>query len=540
MCNFLYYKRRISLSSALYFGKTNYFQRFRFIHFMFTLARYILRLHIGPFFFGLSVITLIFLLNLMFREIGRILSKGLEFTIVVEFFVLNMAWIIALAVPMAVLMASLMAFGRLSADNEITAMKACGINIYHIIAPVVLTSIVLALFLIWFNNSVLPEFNHRLRLLYGDISRKRPTIALEPGVYFDEIRGYGILVNELQEKGEVSYVKGVFVEDNSTEGVNKIITAQHGEITIKRHSGTLVLTLFDGELHQLDLNQMQHYRRVKFPKHRLAIEVPGLELTRSQSEYRGDREKSAQMMRNDVAKNDQSIAERRREIAKVLDNFFIQYLPKTMWPDTILSKPALQMPDKSDTGFYASAEGSAPNLSILHSAIQRRWQANLPGQSTGASPASAEMIKNELAQIVSQINRETEVIKAFNRSNYVLKVEIHKKYSIPFACLVFVLIGAPLGIMARSGGLAVGGGLSIGFFLLYYASLIGGEELADRQYITPFLAMWLANIVVGMGGIYLVIRSVYETTIIRWQALGQQLVNWLKSFRTKPARTNEG
>lgn len=506
---------------------------------MFTLARYILRLHVGPFLFGLAVITLVFLLNLMFREIGRILSKGLEFTVVVEFFVLNMAWIIALAVPMAVLMATLMTFGRLSADNEITAMKACGINIYRIIAPVILTSIGLALFLIWFNNFVLPEFNHRLRLLYGDISRKRPTIALEPGVYFNEIRGYGILVQELQEKGDVSYVKGVFVEDNSIESVNKIITANHGEITINKQSGTLVLTLFDGELHQLDLSQMEHYRRVKFPKHRMAIEVPGLELTRSQSEYRGDREKSAQMMRADVAKNQQAIAERRQEITRVLNSFLSQYLPNTVWPGAILSSDPLLSGEKNQGGQISQRRSKPPEPRDVQSMMPGRSSSNRFRQSTSPGLSSTEAIKTDLGQIISHINRETEVIKAFNRSNYVLKVEIHKKYSIPFACLVFVLIGAPLGIMARSGGLAVGGGLSIGFFLLYYASLIGGEELADRQIITPFLAMWLANIVVGIGGIYLVIRSVYETTIIRWQAIGQHIAALFSFFKNNSLKPKE-
>ena len=94
----------------------------------------------------------------------------------------------------------------------------------------------------------------------------------------------------------------------------------------------------------------------------------------------------------------------------------------------------------------------------------------------------------------------------------ILMVEVHKKYSIPAACLVFVLIWAPLGILARRGGMAVGGGMSLFFFLLYWTLLIGGEELADRQIITPFLAMWSANILVGAAGLYLVIRSATETT----------------------------
>ena len=113
------------------------------------------------------------------------------------------------------------------------------------------------------------------------------------------------------------------------------------------------------------------------------------------------------------------------------------------------------------------------------------------------------------------------MIESLERSNYVLMVEVHKKYSIPVACIVFILVGAPLGIMSRKGSLAVAAGISFGFFLLYWVSLIGGEELADNEMITPFMAMWFANFIVGAGGIYLIIHSIHEATFINWIAMSQ-------------------
>ena len=197
---------------------------------MFILWRYIVREHIGPFFFGLSVIVLIFLLNLVFRELGQILSRGLEVGVIIEFFYLNLAWIFALAIPMAVLMAALMAFGRLSADSEIIALKASGVNMYHLIAPVLFVALLLDIFLVWFNNSILPEFNHRARLLASDIARKRPTLTLEPGVLYQEIKNFNLMVHEVKEKGDTSYVKNVFVEDDSDPKLNKVILADHGKV----------------------------------------------------------------------------------------------------------------------------------------------------------------------------------------------------------------------------------------------------------------------------------------------------------------------
>jgi lipopolysaccharide export system permease protein len=98
-------------------------------------------------------------------------------------------------------------------------------------------------------------------------------------------------------------------------------------------------------------------------------------------------------------------------------------------------------------------------------------------------------------------------------------VEIYKKYSIPFACIVFVLIGAPLGIMARRGTFGVAASLSLGFFLLYWACLIGGEKFADRGYTDPWLGMWIANIIIGLMGIYLTFRTARESLTIDWSSL---------------------
>jgi len=475
---------------------------------MFILWRYILREHVGPFWFGFCVIILVFLLNLVFRELGHILSRGLEFTVVLEFFYLNMAWIIALAVPMAVLMASLMAFGRLSADSEIVAIKASGINIYRLIAPVLIVSGLLALFLVWFNNAVLPEFNHRARLLASDIARKRPTLNLEPGVLYQEIKNYDLMVHEVKEEGDTSYVKNVFIEDNSDPKLNKVIVADHGKVFFNQKSGMLVLILYDGEMHQLDMETMEHYRRISFPKQVMSISVPDMVLRRSDSEYRGDREKSAQTMMKEVRKNRANIEDRYERIRNLIKKQAQKYLPQA-------NEIEVQRRTSSETKPLPRPTVSRPKTSPL----RKRYQ-----------PKTAfELALNTHQRLLQQLRSEENVIKQLRRSNYILLVEIHKKYSIPVACLVFVLVGAPLGIMARKGGLAVGGSISLGFFLLYWVFLIAGEELADNQYITPFMAMWLANIVVGAAGIFLVIRSVRETTFIPWERMS----NFFSTFFTK-------
>lgn len=508
----------------------------------YILQRYVLREHLGPFFFGFSVITLIFLLNLLFRELSRILSKGLAWNIVLEFFALNMAWIVALAVPMAVLMAALMAFGRLSADNELTAMKAGGVSLYRIIAPVLLAAVFVALGMIWFNNAVLPEFNHRARLLGGDIARKKPGVSIEPGVWYDRIPNYGLLVQKIEDSlktngveasnAGVTIAHNLLIVDQSEAEHSRNISAQRGYIELNPHLGALVLTLFDGEVQEIDIRKPEEFRRIAFPKHVLSIAVDDMFLRRSESEYRGDREKSAQQMRQEVKGTQEQMATSLnqlneyagRDLYRAFGTSFAVAGP--MFDSLLVGTPVFPLAVNQQTdpdGFDRWRSGAPGNA-----APTARFEASRPMPTgTGAAARqkadsttgsfeqkSAQQKQQRLANLLSHerqllytIDNQLSLIRSFERSANSLLVEIHKKYSIPVACLVFVVIGAPLGFMARRGGIATGGGLSLGFFLLYWTFLIGGEDLADRQIISPFLAMWAANFVVGAAGLYLLWRA---------------------------------
>lgn len=451
---------------------------------MFILWRYILKEHIGPFLFGLSIITLVFLLNIVFRELGRILSRGLGAQIIAEFFFLNMAWILALAVPMAVLIATLMAFGRLSGDGEITAMKAGGVSILNIMTPVFLASVVLAIFLIWFNNNVLPDANYRTKLLASDIFRKRPTLNIEPGVMYNDIEDYSIIVQDLEARGDTSYVRNISIEDNSDPNTSTFIRAKRGKIFLEQSSGMLYLILFEGYMHELDLEEMKQYNMVSFPRQIVSISVPDMVMTRTEEGYRGDREKSSEMMLAEVKTNLVDIDERNARAGELISGYFSKYLPEKTREDS--SQTALM----DDFGFAG-----------------------------GKKMYQAERIRSDNIRLKNQVKSELSSLKALDKENWRLLVEVHKKYSIPVACIVFVLVGAPLGIMARRGSMAVAGGIGFAFFLLYWSSLIGGEELADNQFITPFWAMWSANIICGAGGVYLIFHSIHEATFIHWDRL---------------------
>ncbi len=502
----------------------------------FILSRYIIRQHIGPFFFAFFTITLLFLLNMLFRELSRILSKGLPWNVVLEFFILNMAWMIALSVPMAVLTATLMAFGRMAADNEIAAMEANGVSIFAIIAPVAVASALLAAGLVWFNNNVLPDFNHRTRLLASDIARKRPTINIEPGVWYDDIPNYGLLVQELEDSANVTKARNLLINDYNSPTLSRVISARRGTIGMDASHAALVLTLHDGEMQEIDMQKPNEFRRVTFPKHVISVVVDDMFLNRSASEYRGDREKSAQQMREDVANHEKEIAQVRARINTALsvnlpaglnmllglprDSALVPTVPVLKPPRTSAgARPKSQSPPRAREQYAPALDLAAPP----------------PLNGAPVSPLAEKLQLHR--QLLNQVEREASLLEGFETKSKGLMVEIEKKYSIPVACLVFVLIGAPLGVMSRRGGLATGGGISLVFFLMYWTFLVGGEDLADRRIIPPFVAMWSANLVVGTAGLFFLWRAAHDQTGMSLAGLLQKL---RRLFASSPTIQKKG
>ncbi|MCK5147822.1 LptF/LptG family permease [bacterium] len=443
------------------------------------LSKYILKEHIGPFVFSLLTIIFIFLINTIFRDLGKLLNKGVSIGIILQFFALNLAWIVALAVPMSVLIATLMAFGRFSSDHELTALKASGLHFYRLVTPVILAALLLTVGMERFNNLVLPEVNHLYSNLSKDIRSKNPTIILEPQV-FNDIESHSLWANEIDTERNV--LKSIIINDYSDKNALKTILADSGKVVYSEADECMILTLFNGEMHEADIKEPANYRRGSFKKMMHYIRVGNVNLKRRDRKRRGLREKNSAMMNEDLKHKNESIAEHSERICTIAQNDWQSLLPAGIW-------------SASNDSAYTLSRVAHP---IVHA---RRMQ--------------------------SQIKSQLSVIKSNKKSISSLKVEIHKKYAIPVACLVFVLIGAPLGFMARQSGVAAGGVLSLIFFLIYWFFLIGGEALADRMLLHPILSMWLANIVVGGGGVYLMVRSVREASFIDWE----RIASFFNKFR---------
>ena len=435
------------------------------------ISRYFIREMVLPFFFSLLMITFLLFINFLLRAVDRFLGKGLDVIIILEYLFLNLAWIIALAVPMAVLLSTLMTFGRLSEDNEINAMRASGVGFISIIRAPLIFGITIALLLIFFNNFILPDMNFRARLLSGDIYRKRPGMNIEPGIFLDNLPDYSMIVGG--KKGEIMSDVRIF-----SKGKQEAQTSIHAKTgTLSTLADAFLLTLFDGEIHELESKDFTNYRRIIFETHKIIIPADDILLNRRDSSNRTDREMTVPMILNKVKGYENKI----RVVNTRLKGAFYRTLGDSILPVSIedgqVIVTAAQDSIRSDTTF---------SKGHLHK--KERQLRSLERQ-----------VKNEFGLITSYLK---------GRNKYA--VEAHKKFSIPFACILFVLLGAPLGVMAKQGGFAVSTSLSFGFFLLYYVLLIGGEELADRNQVSAAMGMWVPNAVLLAVALYLTLHTVRE------------------------------
>jgi lipopolysaccharide export system permease protein len=437
---------------------------------MFILWRHILRTHVAPFLFSVVVLVFIFLLQALIKFLDQLAGKGLSPFVIAEWFVLSLSYILVLAVPMGVLVATLMAFGNLAANNEITAIRATGVSLYSMMVPPFIASVLLCVFLIQFNNEVLPDSNHRLKVLSQDIYRKKPTLSIVPGLFSQDIPGYTILVRKTFEHS--NDLEGVTIFDNTQRNLNTTITAERGRISFSPDYRKLIMDLSNGEIHEVNAVDFKEYRTIRFVKHRIAMDAQGYEFQRSQesSVGRSDREMSSADMQEAV---DSLSREQRR------------------------SRDRITQLIRQDIGSVFSTTKK-------------------PLQSYQTTPDPSTTASFRLNSMRTTISIEQARIEMFETQKREYEVEIYKKYAIPVACIVFVFVGAPLGIMARKGTFGVSASVSLGFFLFYWACLLQGEQLANRGFIAPWFGMWVANIVIGIIGIYLTYRIAKENLVFDW------------------------
>ena len=482
---------------------------------------YLLRQLAAPFLFALTALTSLMLLSQIAKKFGSLVGKGLPWTVIGEVFALSVPFIVAMTLPMAVLVAVLYAFSHLAADNEITAMRASGISVYQILAPVLAWGVFMAAFNFAFVDQVLPRSNARLRNLLIDIGRKKPTFELQEQV-INEVPPSQYFLRANRIDGATGRLREVTIYDVGSDASRRIIYADSGLMAYAEGQTDLSLRLYDGSIHQYRPVDPTGFQLTYFRVNDIRVKNVFDELERNTSEsVRGDREMSTCEMLEVIQDADREEAEALRDRrALLLDDLrALLVLPPIEAADTSLHVapvPAycgwfqavqkLVLPRTAEAQVAAQAQGRGPPVQGRAAPVERRSAAQSQGRVPPAPlPRNAGLQQASLSNwslTASALDRGRDAERRAAR----YAVEIHKKWAISTACISFVIIGIVMALRFPRGGigLVIGGGLLV--FSIHYVGLTAGESLADRGLVEPWAAMWAPNILLTVLGVLGLIR----------------------------------
>lgn len=459
------------------------------------LHAYTIREFLPPFLLSACIFTFVMLLDKLLDLLDMIVTKGVPVRTVVEIFLLLLPSMIAVIIPMGVLAGILMAVGRMESDLEITAMKASGVSIFSLIRPLMAVSVILTVMMVLFNNYVLPDANHMAKNLLLDIGSMHPAARIVPGMFVDDIENYRIFV---EEKDDITGdLQNVVIHEQLPGSPVRTITAVKGRME-PLSANRIRLVMRDGQMHELSNDG--GYRKLDFEVYTVEI-TRSRELVRRDRDSRGDRELSAGQMR--------ALVDSLRAGIAALDDSL-------------------------------AAAGSSPLKALADGVTAGSGRNTFPPPDSVDARTWFNLSRNYIVQVSGNLRMLTDRKQSLLRSVSRYQVEIHKKYSIPFACIIFVLLGVPLGLSTRKGSVGIALGVSLLVILLYYLFLIAGEHLADRRMMDPFLAMWLPNLFFAAMGAVLTLRSLHEGSPLPLERILQVLRDITARFRKPSPESSAG
>lgn len=506
-------------------------------------SKYILKEHVGPLVFALSALTSLLLLNYVAKKFGDLVGKGLPVRAIVEFFALSVPFTVAMTLPMAILVATLHAFSRLASENEITAYKASGVSMHRLVAPVLVVAFGFTVFMVWFNDQVLPRANHRLATLTSDISRKKPTVAFKEQI-INEVSPSRLYLRAGRIDRATSMMREVTIYDLSPPQKRRTIHADSGLLELSPDQSDLLLTLYSGSMTEVSLQEPARLQRNFFNTDFIKVRGVGnqFENEAADSMYKSDREMTICELQQRVVQ-----AARTRDSAWRVLYRFDKKAARAIQPSVLrpglgaaycrmLSalniKTAAAATPPQDTAKKPVA--AAPPQDTTTPPVAVPAPTPLP-HAAGVPPSAGVVVEGDsIPPTAMPVFVEGAKIQFGNAASIVdgHSVEIEKKFAIAVACFIFVLLGAPIALRFPRGGVGMTIGVSLAVFGLYYVGLIVGETMADRDYVTPFWGMWAANLILGVIGLTLTVRLGAEGTTNR----GSETTERLDRARRRVAR----
>ena len=457
------------------------------------LDTYILKTFLGLFFMTFAICCFILLMQLIWMRINDIVGKGVELAVLLEFLLYALAGVVPMALPLAILLASLMTFGNLGEKFELTAMKAAGVSLFRIMRPLMVFIALICVGAFYFSNYVLPKSQLKFWTLVLSLRQKSPELDLPSGEFYSGIKGYNIYIRKKETR--TGWLRDVMIYDYSNGFENASVTvADSARVFFTDDQKYLLLCLFSGESFE-NLNQQQQratntqknvpYRREMFAKKTLLIDFD--------TEF---------VRMDESALQDQHVSKNFNQLVHSIDSM-----------QTLANARCRQQSDEMRSTRYFGREN----------AKNRELPSELtPGTSMHPDSLYAMLPTSEKMRAVQKaieqakrykdlVDYNSVTLDDYQRYTRKHLIELHRKFTLAFACLIFFFIGAPLGAIIRKGGLGAPIVISVILFIIYYIIDNAGYKMARQALWPVWEGMWLSSFVLLPIGIFLTYKAATDS-----------------------------
>ena len=469
---------------------------------------YLLKNFLGLFLATFFIAIFILLMQFMWLHVNDLVGKGIGLSVLSEFFLYAAASVVPLALPLAILLSSLISFGNLAEKVELTAMKAAGISLFRILRPLAIAVAFLSVGAFFFSNNVLPKSQMKLWALIFSLRQKSPELQIPVGEFYDEISGYHIYIHDKTPKGELL---NIMIYDYSAGFENaKVMVADTGRLAASTDKRFLILDLINGESFE-NLEQKQQratgttknipYRRETFSHKRLVIDF-ATDFSRYDDSILEDQHVSknvAQLTHSIDSMRDVSVERCAEQSSKMLTERYFNR-ENTKYEQSI--------PEK-----LTKEEKSTHNLDSIWASLSVLRQQ----QVLASAQEKARMYRDQI---------EYNAIMLEDADRYIRKheIELYRKFTLAFACLIFFFIGAPLGTIIRKGGLGAPVVISVILFIVYYIIDNTGYKMAREALWPCWAGMWLSSFILLPTGIFLTYKASTDSPLFNPEA-------WTTAFK---------
>jgi lipopolysaccharide export system permease protein len=440
-------------------------------------------------------------MQFLWKYIDDLVGKGLEMPVISELLLYTSASLVPMALPLAVLLASIMTFGNLAEHNELLALKSAGISLQRIMRPLVYLVLLITIMAFGFNNNILPLANLKMRSLLYDIQRQNPELSIKTGMFDNTLAGYSIRIEERDQR--TNLLMNIRIYDHTDNMGNIIVTlADSGYMKMTEDERHLVLTLYNGETYTEMQKQRRRtrdntypHRRDFFKKQEMIIELVDFGLQRSDEELF----KSSFQMMNlkqlgqhqdtliEEIKNSQGSLNRTLSISSYTRNHnFIRRL-----------RPP------NDTTPQEEFDIFMLNKDTLYNELSEQEKERVLSHALNQARTTMNYINNTFITVDNKIRR----LRKY-------EIETQRKFSLSIACIIFFFIGAPLGAIIRKGGLGMPVVVSVVFFLFYYMISLTSEKFVRESVLSAEIGMWISSIILIPLGAFLTYKATTDSVIM--------------------------